>query len=213
MNEERYTDFWTFLRLLSENQLLEHVVLIGSWAEYIYAQAGILKGFEAELRTLDIDFLVKNLKRPTKAVSLEQLAKESGYIIDRDILNNTTKIYSPGFMEIEFLIAQQGSGAETVIKTNLGVNAQALRHMSVIKENVILVELFGMKINVPSPESYVIHKMIINNQRGPKQEKDAASIVNLLKYIDVSEYERIMQNLTKKEKKKVEDFQSGLNAQ
>lgn len=42
MDELRYKDFWKFIKLLSDNGLLGHVIVIGSWAEYVYAQGGVL---------------------------------------------------------------------------------------------------------------------------------------------------------------------------
>lgn len=50
----QYRGFWKFIKLLYDHGLLEHVVVIGSWAEYLYAQSGMLPGFSANLRTLDI---------------------------------------------------------------------------------------------------------------------------------------------------------------
>ena len=35
MDERQYKDFWKFIKLLSDNGLLEHVIVIGSWAEYL----------------------------------------------------------------------------------------------------------------------------------------------------------------------------------
>jgi len=48
--------FWKTIKILEKNKFLEHVILIGSWAEYIYEVSGYLKGFEANLKTKDIDF-------------------------------------------------------------------------------------------------------------------------------------------------------------
>jgi hypothetical protein len=69
-------------------------------------------------------------------------------------------------MEIEFLIEQKAGGSESTIKTNLGVKAQALRHLSILSHYTNAVEIFGLVIIVPSPEAYVIHKIIINKNRG-----------------------------------------------
>lgn len=138
MDELRYRDFWKFIRLLSDNGLLSHVIVVGSWAEYVYAQGGVLSGFEANLRTLDIDFLVRNMRKPANPVSLTALARQAGYTVDVDSLCGTTKIFTPDFMEIEFLILQQGSGEKDTLKTNLGVNVQALRHMAILRDNTVL---------------------------------------------------------------------------
>lgn len=53
-----------FLRVMDEAGCLEHVVLIGSWAEYVWWHAGLLEGFRPNIRTLDIDLLVRNMRRP-----------------------------------------------------------------------------------------------------------------------------------------------------
>ena len=206
MDEMKYSDFWKFIKLLHDNDLLGHVIVIGSWAEYLYAQSGILPGFTANLRTLDIDFLIRNMRRPAGAASITVLAKEAGYTVDQDILDGVTKIYTPELMEIEFLISQQGSGEETILKTSLGVNAQALRHLSLLRDNTLTVELFDIAIPVPEPEAYVLHKMIINSQRGKKTEKDRAAIDNLLPYLNNERFEELRTKLTSKEKAAVNSF-------
>jgi len=49
-------EFTRFIKLLSDNDCLRYVILVGSWAEYIYEQTGLLKGFDANIKTLDIVF-------------------------------------------------------------------------------------------------------------------------------------------------------------
>lgn len=206
MENAQYKDFWSFLRLLADNDLLKHVVVIGSWAEYLYAQAGVLPDFEANLRTLDIDFLVKNLRRPVPQANIATLARDAGYLVEQDYITETTKIYTPGFMEIEFLILQQGAGDTQTLKTNLGVNAQALRHLSVLKEFTLTVHLFDMDINIPQPEAYVLHKIVINPQREKKAEKDRAAILNLLPFLDRDKFQAVFDRLTKKEQATVKKY-------
>lgn len=201
MEENKYKDFWAFLKLLSDNDLLKYVVVVGSWAEYLYEQAGVLQSFQANLRTLDVDFLVSNMRRPDPPVSVTALAREAGYVIDSDILLGTTKIYTPGFMEIEFLILQRGAGDMPVLKTNLGVNAQALRHMSMLTSDSISVNMFGMSITVPSPEAYAIHKLVINRQRGGKAEKDQEALKNIIPHLNFDKMNALYSTLSKKERK------------
>ena len=206
MDNMNYQSFWKFIKLLHDNDLLQHVELIGSWCEYLYAQSGALKGFNANIRTLDIDFLVKNMRRPAKKVSLSAIASQSGYTIDKDVLTGTTKIYTPDLMEIEFLIEQKGAAKEQVLDTNIGVSAQALHHVSILKTYSMQIDLFGMSITVPTPEAYAIHKIIINGQRGNKTEKDLRAIENILPYLDAEQMGVIIASLTKREKKIVEKY-------
>lgn len=200
-----FDDFWSFIRLLGEHGLLQHVTLIGSWAEYIYAQSNLLPGFDANLRTLDIDFLVRNRKRPAPGISLAGIAQEAGYIIDYDTLTEATKIYSPGGMEIEFLVHQLGLGDKAVLETNLGVNAQALRHLSMLKDHARAVSVFGFDVLVPLPEAYALHKLIIQPMRGKKREKDKEALHSLLPYLDPQVFRAIFADLTKNERKTVTD--------
>ena len=184
MEGMNYQAFWRFIRLLHDNGLLQYVEVVGSWCEYLYAQSEYLPGFTASLRTLDVDFLIKNLRRPVKKANLSTIAPNNGYTIDHDYLTGTTKIYTPDLMEIEFLIEQKGSGVDPVLETNMGVMAQALHHVHILKEFSIDLNLFGMNVTVPVPEAYVVHKIIINEQRGKKSEKDRQSIERLMPYLD-----------------------------
>lgn len=204
MDGMNYQAFWKFIKLLSDNDLLQHIELAGSWCEYLYAQSGYLPGFTAGIRTLDIDFLIKNLRKPSKKLSLAKIAEENGYLVDHDVLSGSTKIYTPDLMEIEFLIEQKGVGAEPVLKTNLGVTAQALRHLGILKSNSITINMFNMEISLPSPEAYVIHKIIINEQRGKKSEKDLQAIDGLWPFLDQEKVQKIIESLSKKEKSIVE---------
>ena len=201
-----YQAFWKFIKLLHDNNLLEHVIVIGSWCEYIYAQGGVLHDYSAMVRTLDIDFLVKNMRKPTQKVNLSTIAQNNGYTVDYDVMNETTKIYTPDLMEIEFLIEQKGSGVDPVIKTNLGVNAQALHHIGMLKQHTITVKLFDMNITVPTPEAYAVHKVVINESRGKKSEKDMDAVQNILPYLDREKLALVIEGLTKKERKIAEKY-------
>lgn len=118
--------------------------------------------------------------------------------MDVDTLCGTTKIYTPDLMEIEFLILQQGSGEQSTLKTNLGVSAQALRHLAIVRDNTVTVNILDMDIIVPEPEAYVLHKIIINDQRGRKAEKDRNAIFNLLPHLDGERIEALYNTLTAK---------------
>lgn len=204
---EQQKEVLRLLKILNDNSVLDHVVLVGSWAEYVYALGGVLPGFIAGLRTLDVDFLVKNLRRPTAPIDVAALAKEEGYSIAHDTLSGTTKLMSPGGLEVEFLIPKKGSGSEQVLPTNLGVVAQSLWHMTAIIDNSITANVLGMKVQVPCPEIYVLTKMIINDVRKPeKQLKDARSVQKLLPYLDYDKLDALFASLTKKEQARIRAF-------
>lgn len=200
------TEFLRFVKMLSDNDCLNHVILIGSWAEYIYKETSMMPGFEPNIKTLDVDFLIKNMRKPLPPKNISVLAKEEGYLVDKDILNGTTKIFDRTGLEIEFLINKTGAGLENSIDTNLGVTAQSLRHLHVLLENTTAVKYLGMTITVPIPEAYVLHKIIINNQRGRKQEKDKHAVLNLWKHINPTIFNELYGGMKKKEQHAVEHF-------
>lgn len=64
MIENKYKEFWEIIDLLDKENALNHLIVIGSWAEYLYEQSGLLSGFRSELRTRDIDFVIRNKRKP-----------------------------------------------------------------------------------------------------------------------------------------------------
>ena len=206
MNRSQEVNFLKFIKLLSDNDCLQHVILIGSWAEYVYKEAQLVHGLEPNIVTRDIDFLIKNIRKPAEPKSITALAREAGYRIESDILYNTTKIQSGADLEIEFIVNQMGSGDTSVIKTNLGVNAQALRNMDILSKHSIKTNLFGFDITVPIPEAYVLHKMLINAERKEKSTKDKFSILNLYKFIDKGIFLSLFEELSPKAQRKVHTF-------
>ena len=203
-----------FLRVLDGAGCLEHVVLIGSWAEYMYAHTDILPGFSPNIRTRDVDFLVRNLRRPQPAASVAAEARKRGYHVDSDRLTGVTKIFSPGGLEIEFLIAKMGAGLESALSTNVGVTAQSLRYLGILSRSTITVEYHGMGVSVPSPEAYAVQKMVVNGERDKKAEKDVAAIGRLWPHLDQAELGRQLSMLTRAEARRAESYmeEHGLSA-
>ena len=199
-------EFLRFMKLLNDNDCLEHMVLIGSWAEYLYSELNILLNYESNVKTLDVDFLIKNLKKPIKPINIINLAKEEGFLIETDRLNGVTKIFDPDGLEIEFLIAKRGKGVENAMKTNLGVTAEALRHLELLSNHTIITPYLGMDIEIPMPEAFVIHKIVINSKRKEKTEKDQKVINEMFLHLDKTVFEDILKTLPKRDQKKVEEY-------
>lgn len=181
-------------------------MLIGSWAEYVWWYAGLMEGFHPNIRTLDVDLLVRNMRKPVPEAHLTTAAREHGYLVESDRLTNVTKIYSLGGLEIEFLIGKVGAGRESSLKTNLGVVAQSLRHLDILARFTIEAELEGYRIRVPTPEAYAVHKMAVNHERGPKQSKDAEAIERIWPYLNRRRLAIVLESCTKRERSRVDAF-------
>ena len=160
------------------------------------------------LKTLDIDFLVKNRRLPQPPVNLENLAIGEGFAVDNDALLGTTKIRTGSRLEIEFLINQKGAGTEPVYRTALGVTAQALRGLDLLLYETKTIDYLGAEITVPIPEAYIIHKTIINATRNneTKREKDRVSIHSIFPHLDKEKYSLLLDKATKKQRKAIDDF-------
>ena len=191
------------LKTFSDNGFSEHLILIGSWAEYMYMASGILPDYEAVIRTLDVDFLVKNLRKANPPMSILGLAKDEGFFVEEDCLTGVTRLLTVDGFEVEFLISQKGKGQQPALKTNLGITAQALRHLELLNSNTITVEYMGINVIVPEPEAFVLHKMIINSERKDKMEKDQLVINHMYGHLNKEKFATLREKLTKKEQKAV----------
>ncbi len=203
--------FSRVLDLVEEAGCMPHVVLIGSWAEFAYREAGLLKGFDPNIRTMDVDFLIRNLRRPSPAASLASLAREKGFLVESDTLNGTTKLFDTSGLEVEFLIGKMGAGVEPALKTNVGVTAQTLRHLDILSGNSIDIPCLGHLVRVPTPEAYAEHKMVINTQRGNKAEKDARAVLGIWSFLTEERLVGVLASLTKRERAAASKFMTDHN--
>lgn len=172
MLSEQQKAFARILDLVEEAGCMPHLVLVGSWTEFVYKEAEMLPGFDPNIRTRDVDFLVRNLRKPNPPAGLAGIARERGYFVESDRVTGATKILDVSGLEVEFLIGKRGAGVEPSLRTNIGVTAQALRHLDMLSSNTAAVLCLGHLVHVPIPEAYAVHKMVINEERGAKAEDD-----------------------------------------
>ena len=111
MNEKQLEAFWYTIRVLDETSALPHVMVIGSWAEYLYTYY-LNSEYLPNIRTRDIDFLYPNIRKPAKPVQLERKMVEAGFTIDRDSLTEVVKMFKEDLLEIEFITRQVGASGK-----------------------------------------------------------------------------------------------------
>lgn len=201
-------NFVETLTILDGLNLLDHVILIGSWAEYLYEQCSVIDGFISTTKTMDIDFLVRNIRKPRERVNLVDAFQEKGYELSFRHTGVVTLI-KDGF-EVEFLAKQIGKPEPVVDSPNFG-KLETLGHMSIIDANTLTVVYQGVSVIIPHPAAFVLHKMIINKDRKAKQEKDANAVKNLVYALEeddlmVKAFLAIYETLTVKETKSVKAF-------
>ncbi len=100
--EEKYELLKTVLKELQEKEVLNGLVLAGSWCQYYYR---ILFDNAPEvplIRTTDIDFLVPNPSSFKNSVDVSELLNNLGFDSDFDYNTGLVKYVHPD-LEIQFL--------------------------------------------------------------------------------------------------------------
>lgn len=188
--------FWKLIQTLNDNGVLDHVAIVGSWAEYIYQEANLLQ-FKKNLKTMDIDLFVPNINKPWNFIDLVHDLEERGYKVSND--NGFTRIDVERVLEVEFLVTDKGTKSDVTRHIHsLGVQAQILSNMDLFLNNNLSVNVNGYKITVPTPEAYVLQKLIINQYRRPtfKQGKDIEAVKIILDAINKDDrYQTNLKNL------------------
>ena len=103
------------------------------------------------VRTTDIDFYVPDSKR-ANAAGLSERLKSINY---------------------EFLAKLNREGLSCVRLGSSGVFAESLSYVELFGSNYIEVKRNGILVKVASPSAFAIQKILINDRRGNKAEKDS----------------------------------------
>lgn len=140
----------------------EGVQLIGSWCFYLYQRHLGVKPYP--LRTQDIDFLLPYPYRGRVHVDLIKELEALGF---RHDFRPDGSIYLwNAELRIEFMIPERGRGMEKAPTiTPLGVRAMPLRFVDLLLRQPISVVEGGVKVLLPNPAAFCLHKLLIANRR------------------------------------------------
>ncbi len=186
------------LKVFADNDLFdEGAELIGSWCFKLYQKHLGVDNFP--LRTPDIDFLLptpfRGKAHPNFLKELEDLGFEIDFKGDGSLYLWNTEL------KIEFMTTEKGRGTDKAVKIkNLGVNAIALRYVGFLLEEPIIIVEDGIKVRVPAPGRFCLHKLIIASQRKTldKSLKDLQQAIHTFKIVDKQEIQELFQILPKK---------------
>jgi len=189
--------FWEIIDVFSKQGLLPHVMLVGSWAEYIYERS-CLEGFKANLKTRDVDFLYRNIRRPVGRIEISQALKEKGFIYLENRATGVGK-FAREELEIELLVRVLGKGDPLHSKIpSLGLTGVGLREMNMLNDYPLVLDCNGYTLIVPEPEAYILQKLFINPKRSyDKKDKDMQSIRGMLEHVDIDRMHDILVRLNK----------------
>lgn len=202
MLKEQETAFWDIIEIFHKEELLPFVMLIGSWAEYIY-KYHFKSDFSPNLRTRDVDFLFLNLNRPNKKINLSNALKEKGFSYTESPISGIGKFFKEDLLEIEFLTRVLGKGQMTYKIPSINITIGGLRIVNMLADYPLKLDCNNYKIIVPEPEAYILQKLLTNPTRLPetKKEKDIMAIRELLPSINKNRLHQIFNEMTKKNQK------------
>ncbi len=169
---------------LDESNLLKDCIISGSWAMFFYKE--IFEGFIPPIATTDFDIFLPSVSK-IKSGNINKLLIDLDYLRDDDSLTGKTKYFSKDGFEIEFLTLPDRSMNSVIRIKAIGIGAEALPKMKIAAWNFITVKYDRYNVNVPSPASYCLQKLLINKERSEdKQIKDIDAVRYILSYIAVS---------------------------
>lgn len=211
---ENENELKKILSLLSKEGILNNVILIGSWCLLFYKH--IFTNFEPTVRTTDIDFYVPDPKAIKEKNGLINSLKNINYDVVHDTLTNKSTFISPDGFELEFLTKLNRDQLACVKLGNTNVYAESLSYVEIFSGNYIEIDYDRINIKLASPASYILQKLLINEDRKEKKEKDIESIKNVLAFVRASkkymeELKTLYESLPKKWKKKIDSTTSKNN--
>ena len=185
MEKSQYDLCIEVLRRLDKSGVLKHLVLVGSWCTLFYEKyfAGIK--YASVLKTRDIDFLIPKPATIKQTVDIAELLKDLGFVTGFTGWEGYMRLEHPQLI-VEFLVPETGREyGKPYNLPQLGFNAQGLRYLDFLGANTMTVELQGIKLMLPHPVSFGLHKLLLyekrrNKEKADKDIQDAARILNAL---------------------------------
>lgn len=87
---------------------------------------------------------------------------------------------------LEFLVPMHGKGQKEPYKVaKLNTNASGIRMLDMLAENVLTVPYHGLRVNVPEPAAYALHKFLIQPRRknAEKKVKDREAAQGIVQFL------------------------------
>lgn len=211
MHHEDFTQHIKDLFQLMENEGLwdEGLQLVGSWCFKVYQNFFGVEHYPE--RTIDIDFAI-SIPYKGRPVEIGKKLKELGFEEEFNRQDGSLS-YVASDIKVEFLKHRKGDGkreGDPYIK-DLDIAPQALPYLNILLDNPRTETIKGLgKITVPSMGAFLVHKLIIADERKneAKKIKDYRQAFAVARRVlhDPEELERmknVIHRLHKKRQKKM----------
>ncbi|MFC1645991.1 GSU2403 family nucleotidyltransferase fold protein [Candidatus Omnitrophota bacterium] len=209
MEKSQYELCIEVLRRFNKHKLLDDVILIGSWCIPFYKDYFSQVKYTTYIKTRDVDFLIPNPHKIRASVDIPGLLKDLGFVIGYKGSKGYIKLEHSDLI-VEFLSLEKGKGTDRPVEIpKLGINAVALRFLSLLTYNNIKVKVDDFKLSLPHPANFALHKLIIF-QRRLKQDKaikDRNAAIQILKALinkkETGKIKQVFDFIPKKWQKKI----------
>ena len=205
------------LKRLEDRELLDHMVIIGSWCIYLYKEYFKNKNFTTTIRTRDVDLLILIPVRIGRKVDFFEIIEDLGFIRVFKGDEGYTTFQHPDLI-IEFLIEERGKGNfKPVIIKELGVIPQAERYLNILTSNIIKLNFNGISVPVPHPANFALHKILISPRRRKKfkadmdKEQSIKLLHDLIQNGDINEIKSSFNKMPKPWQETIKKELKGLN--
>ncbi len=170
MEKKQYELCLEILRRFHESGILDHMILVGSWAVFFYKDYFSLIPLMdyVTLKTRDMDFMLIMPHKIKHAVDIPVLLEDLGFLTGFKGDKGYLKLYHPDII-VEFLVPDRGRGNDKPFSIpKLGINAQSLRFLDLLSENTIRVQVEDFYLTLPHPINFALHKLIVSQRRSEK---------------------------------------------
>lgn len=172
MEKSQYNLCSEVLRRLSREGVLKHVVLIGSWCMLSYKDYFRNVEYHPAVRTRDIDILVPLPPPFTQTVDVETMLRDLDFVIGFRGKHGCISFTHRDLL-LEFLVPERGRGSNKPYPLPaLGANAQRLRYLDLLLQETIWGRLGGIRVRLPHPARFALHKLIISMRRKTKEKRE-----------------------------------------
>jgi hypothetical protein len=138
------------------------VELIGSWCFHLYQRHLGVKDYP--LKTQDIDFLIPYPFRGKEHIDLVKELEVLGFL--HEFRPDGSLYLRNAEFKIEFIVPERGCGMTKGARIpSLGITALPLRFVSLLLEHPISVREHGVKVTLPNPAAFCLHKLMISTRR------------------------------------------------
>jgi hypothetical protein len=209
--DAKFEILYTILKDLQEAGVLKHVVLVGSWCQEFYRHH-YEDSFEIPAtRTMDADILIPRRIKVEKPVNLFEVFEKRGFVPQIHYESGFAKFIHRE-LTFEFLTDAGAKPDEKQLRfKDLNIVAQELHFMNIPIAHSMTVQYKDITLNIPEPEAFALHKLIVSQRRGKpdKKKKDTNTAKGMFQFFKgkeqhVRRLHQIIDEMPKGWKKKIQ---------